>query len=142
MRTHKDMLEQTQRYSEHNDCSVRAVATAFNLSYGRARRLVSRYTDRVEGVRGPDSVLFTLAVGNIAEVEGRKVVSRNDVRGMTLNSFYRIYGRKGNWIVCIKGHAIGIQDGRICDWSGADRVIRRKTAKVGYRADMAAVQII
>ena len=142
MRTHRDMLEQTQRYSEHNDCSVRAVATAFNLSYGRARRLVSRYTNRIEGVMGPDSVLFTLAVGNIAEVEGRKVVTREDVRGLTLHQFHKAYGSKGNWIVCIKGHAIGIQNGRICDWSGDVRVTRRKTSKVGYRADMAAVQII
>lgn len=142
MRTHADMQEQTQRYSEINDCSVRAVATAFNLSYGRARRLVSRYTDRVEGVRGPDSILFTLAVGNIASVEGRKVVTREDVRGLTLSQFYKAFGSKGNWIVCIKGHAVGIQNGRICDWTGDDSVIRRKTAKVGYRADMAAVEII
>jgi hypothetical protein len=144
-RTQDDMLALSERYSEKNDCTVRAVAEAFDLSYGRARRLVSRYSNRIEGVQGPDSVQFTSAVHKIAEVEGFDAVEHKDLRGMTLNQFYKQKARKGgNWIVCIKSHAVGFRDGRTCDWTGdrlTGEIIKRKTAEVGYRADFAVIEL-
>ena len=141
MRTHEEMEVQTALYNERNDCSVRAVATAFNMSYGRAHRLMKRHANRPKG-NGPSSEGFRRAVLKIAEIEGREVVQHKEMGGLTLNRFYKEHGRRGNWIVHIKAHAVGILDGRICDWTGDDTVTHRKTARLGYRAAMAAIEII
>ena len=141
MRTHEEMEVQTALYQERNDCSVRAVATAFNMSYGRAHRLMKRHANRPKG-RGPSSEGFRRAILKIAKLEGREVIQHNEMNGLTLNRFYKEHGRSGNWIVHIKAHAVGILDGRICDWTGDDTVKHSKTARLGYRAAMAAIEII
>lgn len=139
---------QTQRYREDNDCTVRAICHAFNLSYGRAHRLVKRHANRPHR-NGPSSTAFDMAVPAIAEVEGKHAKSYDiECRDMTLNQFYKQYASKGGaWIVCIKGHAIGFRDGTTFDWvgdasKGYQGVNRRKTAKLGYRAAMSAYKII
>ena len=100
MRTHTEMEAQTALYNEHNDCSVRAVATAFNMSYGRAHRLMKRHANRPKG-RGPSSEGFRRAILKIAKLEGREVIQHNEMNGLTLNRFYKEHGRSGNWIVHI-----------------------------------------
>lgn len=139
---------QTGRYREHNDCTVRAVCHAFNMSYGRAHRLLARHANRPHG-KGPKSEAFDTAVPIIAGLEGKHAKSYDDeCRGMTLSRFYKEYASKGgSWVVCIKGHAIGFRDGTTFDWTGdASKdyrgVNQRKTAKIGYRSAMSAYKII
>ncbi len=146
MRTQADMMRVSDEYREISDCTVRAVAEGFDLSYGRAHRLVSRHSNRIERVQGPDSQSFTRCVHKIAEIEGYDVVDHEEMRDMTLNQFFEREASKGGcWIVCIKGHAIGFRDGRTCDWTGdpiTGVIKKRKTAKCGYRADFAVVELI
>ena len=139
---------QTVRYGESYDCTVRATCHAFNMSYGRAHRLMARHANRPHRY-GPDSDAFDAAIKIIAEIEGKRAESYDaECRDMTLNQFYKQYASKGgSWIVCIKGHAIGFRDGTTFDWTG-DRnkdyrgIAKRKTAKLGYRAATAAYKIV
>lgn len=144
MRTQSDMMKLSNRYGEDNDCTVRCNAHAFDISYGKARRHLAKW-GRPHG-KGPSSMNATLAVKDMAEKLGLKAVEREDLRDLTLNQFYKQYASKGGaWVVFIKGHAIGFRDGITTDWTGHEitgEIVRRKTAKIGYRAHSACLQII
>lgn len=143
MRTQDDMFEQTQRYRENNDCTVRALAGAFDTSYGKAHRHLTKHGRPHRN--GPPSENATIAVKTYAEKLGFEAVERQDLCGLTLNQFYKNYASKGgSWVVFIRAHAIGFRDGKTLDWTGDEKtgeVIKRKTAKVGYRSDCAVIQI-
>ncbi len=143
MRTQADIFQQTQRYEETNDCTVRAIAGAFDISYGKAHRHMAKFgrPDR----KGPSSKKAGEAVIAMAQKLGHEAIERHGMRQLTLNQFYKQHASKGGvWVVFVKGHAIGFRDGKTLDWTGdADtgEVIRRKTAYLGYRADCAAIEI-
>ena len=141
----ENVTEQAGRYREHNFCTVSAVACAFDISSGRAHRLLKRHANRPFR-DGPRSSMFHEAVEKIAEAEGKRVEHYDRLRGETLNQFHKRYAsRGGKWIVCIKGHAIGFNEGESTDWTSDEtgrNLVRRKTAKLGYRATTVAFQII
>ena len=143
MRTQDDMFEQTRRYRENNDCTVRALAGAFDTSYGKAHRHMAKHGRPHR--YGPSSRNATIAVKTYAEKLGLEAVERHDLCGLTLNQFYKNYASKGgSWVVFIRAHAIGFRDGKTLDWTGDEKtgqLIKRKTAKVGYRSDCAVIQI-
>lgn len=143
VRTQDDIFEQSRRYREDNDCTVRALAGAFDTSYGKAHRHMAKYGRPHRD--GPSSRNATIAVKTYAEKLGLTAVERHDLRGLTLNQFYKNYASKGGiWVVFIKAHAVGFRDGKTLDWTGDKKtgeIIKRKTAKLGYRADCAVVQI-
>jgi len=143
MRTQEQMFKQTQRYRENNDCTVRALAGAFDTSYGKAHRHLAKYGRPHR--KGPSSAAATAATKAFAEKLGHTAKVRDDLKGLTLNQFYKDYASRGGiWIVFIRGHAIGFRDGKTLDWTGDEvtgKIVRRKTAKVGYRADSAVIQI-
>tara|TARA_A100001035_G_scaffold157057_1_gene124007 strand:- start:8716 stop:9150 length:435 start_codon:yes stop_codon:yes gene_type:complete len=143
MRTQEQMFEQTQRYRENNDCTVRALAGAFDTSYGKAHRHLAKHGR--PNRKGPSSSQATVATKTFAEKLGYTAKVREDLEGLTLNQFYKDYASRGGiWVVFIKGHAIGFRDGKTLDWTGdavTGKIVRRKTAKVGYRADSAVIQI-
>ena len=98
-----------------------------------------------EGRKGPSSAAATAATKAFAEKLGHTAKVRDDLKGLTLNQFYKDYASRGGiWVVFIRGHAIGFRDGKTLDWTGDEvtgKIVRRKTAKVGYRADSAVIQI-
>lgn len=144
MRTQADMFNLSTQFREDNDCTVRANAHAFDISYGKAHRHLAKFGRKPKD--GPSSKNATLAVIDMAEKLGHLAVEREDLRDLTLNQFYKQYASKGGaWIVFIKGHAIGFRDGITTDWTGHAEtgvVVKRKTAKIGYRAHSACIQII
>ena len=144
MRTQRDMFNLTERFREDNDCTVRANAHAFDISYGKAHRHLAKWGRKPKD--GPSSVNASLAVKDMAEKLGHTAVERDDLYGLTLNQFYKQYASKGGaWVVFIKGHAVGFRDGMTTDWTGHSEtgaIIKRKTAKIGYRAHSACIQII
>ena len=143
MRTQADIFEQSERYRETNDCTVRAIAGAFNISYGKAHRHMAKHGR--PNRNGPSPENATRAVIAMAQKLGHKAIERHGMRQLTLNQFYKKYASKGGvWVVFVKGHAIGFRDGKTLDWTGdaeTGEVIRRKTAYLGYRADCAAIEI-
>lgn len=143
MRTQDDMFEQSRRYRENNDCTVRALAGAFDTSYGKAHRHMAKFGR--PNRKGPSSRNATLAVKAYAEKLGCTAVERHDLCGLTLNQFYKKYASRGGvWVVFIKAHAIGFRDGKTLDWTGDEKtgeLVKRKTAKLGYRSDSAVIQI-
>jgi len=143
MRTQADVFEQSTRYRETNDCTVRAIAGAFNISYGKAHRHMAKFGRPAK--QGPTPENATCAVKAMAKKLGHEAYERPGMRQLTLNQFYKQYASKGGvWVVFVKGHAIGFRDGKTLDWTGdaeTGEVIRRKTAYLGYRADCAAIEI-
>ena len=143
MRTQADIFEQSERYRETNDCTVRAIAGAFDISYGKAHRHMAKYGR--PNRKGPTPENATCAVKAMAKKLGHEAYERRGMNQLTLNQFYKQYASKGGvWVVFVKGHAIGFRDGKTLDWTGdaeTGEVIRRKTAYLGYRADCAAIEI-
>ena len=111
-------------YTEHNFCTVVAIATAFNWSAGKAHRLLAKHGRPHR--RGPEWSDFRRAVEAAAEKAGREVQFTSDFDGMTINRFCK-ERRTGTYIVAVKGHTLTIIDGVMQDWT-ADTAGRRKIA--------------
>jgi hypothetical protein len=116
--------------SEHNDCVVRALASAYEIPYERAHEIVKNKFNRKhkKGTYG-----FNLKMNNIGEtgepINGKQIkilgekkmfgysldydVKSKGVfikRKMTVGTFSKLYP-KGVFIMSIRGHAFTIKDG-------------------------------
>lgn len=104
---------------EDNDCAVRAVAVACDVSYARAHAALAS-AGRLPG--------YPTRVNNILEALrelGRAAILRTP-RAKTLRSMCReLRGATGGVIVITCNHAAGFWDGRCIDWA-RDRLLRIK----------------
>jgi hypothetical protein len=114
-------------YKDYNFCSVVAVATAFNISAGRAHRLLAK-KGRVNR-RGPEWSWLTDVIREEAKRHGKYASFTKDWDGVTINQFKKAHPT-GTWILAVKGHVLTLKDGEFQDWT-ADTAGRRK---IGYRS--------
>ena len=128
---------------EKNDCVVRAFANACDVSYEAAHATVKQVFDRKDG-RGVQLFNFIMKqikaikfdhVGQLSLFDSNDVVTRNvqhigdapKLGGKLINPKYKHkkvaytvkeFARrfnKGNYILAVKGHALAIKNGVICD---------------------------
>ena len=101
---------------ERNDCSVRAIHMATQLSYAEAHALCAKH-----GRKRKRGMLYTSAARAAVEAGGRAV----QVRARTLGAFLQGEGARGVWMVTITGHFVAIVDGRCVSDSGLSRKGKR-----------------
>ena len=120
--------------SEKNDCMVRAVATAADVTYKTAHEFCNMVFGRIEkrGTNNMNIVTQMLSAETSGiELEGRKfgvkVLGKSRIRNK-----YKLYGEiiwrqktlksfiqdnpKGNYLVMIANHALTVKDGEVFDW--------------------------
>lgn len=121
--------------NEKNDCMVRAVATAADISYRTAHEFCKNVFGRVEkrGTNNMNIVTQMLSAETSGiELEGKKfgvrVLGRDKIknryklkgeiiyRQKTLKSFIQT-NNKGTYLVMIANHALTVKDGEVFDWS-------------------------
>lgn len=113
--------------SEHNDCVVRAIATATDMDYDSAHKFTKEVFKRKDrkGVYGFSCTINLLSKNN-KQINGRSieiiteehntmlyyvtVKGRKILRNTTTSSFIKKYP-VGTYIVIVKGHAFTIKDG-------------------------------
>lgn len=111
---------------ENNDCTVYAFATAFDVPYDDAHKVLATCFKR-KPKRGPKywtlvkglSNKFTYAGKKVAEVLERPNTfytnqGKLTIRRMSLGTFAKTY-TQGSYYVLISGHALAVQDGVIMD---------------------------
>lgn len=121
--------------SEKNDCMVRAVATAAEISYKSAHEFCNKVLGRIDK-RGTNGAVIAAnmlkAEVSGLELEGKefgvKVLGRDRIknkyklygeiiyRQKTLKSFIQT-NPKGTYLVMIAGHALTVKDGEVFDWT-------------------------
>jgi len=99
------------RYShEHNDCSVKALSNAFNVSYAAAHSVLKEF-----GRKDRHGVAFSafMMTRNNSELFGQKF--EEFVRpGMTIGTFVNKFN-KGSYIIRYTGHVFAVVNGVILD---------------------------
>lgn len=121
--------------SENNDCFVRALATAAEVSYEEAHRTAKEVFKRPDKKGTSGSIIAAMFLK--AEMAGMnigkrlinvKVLGKADIknkyklkgevvwRQKTLKSFVETH-QKGTFIVSVAGHALTVKDGELLDWS-------------------------
>jgi len=120
--------------NEKNDCVVRAVATAADISYRTAHEFCKNVFGRVEkrGTNNMNIVTQMLSAETSGiELEGKKfgvkVLGKSRIRNRyklkgeiiwrqkTLKSFIQD-NPKGRYMVMIANHALTVKDGEVYDW--------------------------
>ena len=106
--------------SETRDCVVRAIASSSGMAYDKAHALVAEKFNRKfrEGTYFFTSTMNRMAASG--EKLNRKSVKSVDVTvknktgltKMTVNKFVENFN-KGSYVVCVKGHAFTIKDGKV-----------------------------
>lgn len=117
----------TRDYKDRGFCSVIAVATAFNISAGRAHRLLAKKGRR--NGRGPEWSWLTDVIREEAQRHGKHASFTEDWDGTTINQFKKAHPT-GTWILAVKSHVLTLKDGEFQDWTA--RTAGRR--KIGYRS--------
>jgi hypothetical protein len=138
MQTFSELQEVSKKYREHNDCTVKALATLFGCTYGVAHRALAKHGRK----RGCGATWHTigLAKRDLAERFGL-TISTNGAphmlpssakyfghRVVTINQFMKEHPR-GVYMLSVRGHVATLRDGVLYDWT-ADTAKRRKVT--GY----------
>lgn len=131
---------------ETNDCSVRAFATALDVTYDSAHQFVKETYDRVDK-KGCEKMISTTnkLEGKDLEVEGTKfnirpvnkyqITNRYKLRGevierkKTVKSFLKDFGA-GIYLVMVSGHVFTVKDGTMIDNAGEEWRPTRKVEDV------------
>ena len=131
---------------ETNDCSVRAYATALDVTYDAAHKFVKDTYERVNRKGCVNMVTKTSKLeGKDLEVEGTEfnirpvnkyqITNRYKLRGevierkKTVKSFLKDF-KKGIYLVMVSGHVFTVKDGTMIDNAGEEWRPTRKVEDV------------
>ena len=131
---------------ETNDCSVRAFATALDVTYDAAHEFVKKTYDRVNRKGCMKMVSTTNKLeGKDLEIEGTEfnirplnkyqITNRYKLRGevierkKTVKSFLKDFGT-GIYLVMVSGHVFTVKDGTMIDNAGEEWRPTRKVEDV------------
>ena len=124
--TFEDMELLRQIYQETNDCTVKAIAAACDVSYGKAHRTLAKL-GRKQG-RGVTMATMTQAMERLGFGVNLYNAMNHEAIGTTIKRFTREHAT-GKYIICSKGHAMAVVNGELIDWT-ADTAGRRKVVSV------------
>lgn len=113
---HPKRKQKLKTSQEHNDCGVRAVAAACNVSYDKAYKAMSKAGRRPKGLSYPDQIFSAI------EALGKETLELVDLGGVTVRQLPKHLTR-GNYLVAVRRHFLAIVDGEVIDWS-AGRLFR------------------
>ena len=100
-------------FSEHNDCAVRAAATAGNLPYEKVRAVFAKHGRKPRGL----TYLPTSVAAHRELFQAERVTVAGN---LSLAEFTRRYPT-GRFIIDVRRHALAVIDGVIHDWSPKPR---------------------
>ena len=125
MQEFSDLELQRERYRENNDCTVKAHAGAFNISYGRAHRQLAKagrrhrkgasLSDMAKAIEMQTGTPYASVIRELGK-------NRKDER-MSIKRFCQTHP-KGVYIIASARHAICVRNGKLIDWT-ADGPQRR-----------------
>ncbi|UCD25349.1 MAG: hypothetical protein JSW51_05375 [Gemmatimonadota bacterium] len=122
-----DLERVAEKYGELNDCTVKAIAAACGVSYGKAHRTLTKL-GRLRR-RGATVTQINAALDAIMGTDTNVIESyRGSSIGLTLNRFRKAHPT-GSYIICSRGHAMAVVEGELIDWT-ADTAGRRKVTNV------------
>ena len=105
----------TKHHKEHNDCTVKAFAVAFDTTYDKAHAFLKEYCGRKNrhGIRAREHLPHKLKKTKTQIVEDAWDIQNGT--GITLNAFCKKYPT-GRFFVTVRGHAIAVVDGVVYDF--------------------------
>lgn len=119
MQQFKDLDVQRERYREHNDCAVKAIAAAYNISYGRAHRQLikaGRTPRRATSLHQMAKAVNALTGNDVTYGEVFAEMICGVKNRQTIGSFCKD-NPKGVYIICSRSHAMCVRDGVLIDWT-------------------------
>ena len=126
MQTFAELKEVSKQYREHNDCTVKGLATLFGCTYGVAHRALKKH-GRKQG-RGATWLTIKRAQADLADRFSVSVVecgiphatpSFAKYRGFetpTISQFIKQHP-KGVYLLAMRGHVAALRDGVLYDWT-------------------------
>ena len=108
------MDDNSKAKGERNDCVVRAIRTAFDVTYNEAHDFtrVNLFRKRKGYVYHTDT-RFLIMINKGQKIFGKTLINM-PVSQKTVLTFSRKFP-KGNYLLLTSGHAIGISDGSLSD---------------------------
>lgn len=131
MPTFNDCLTESKALGERNDCTVKAIAIAGDLSYHQTHEMLSR-KGRRRG-HGCVTVQWEAAMRDLGlEWTETSRPRKPNGQGYTMKTIARAFPR-GRHIVRVRGHVAALVDGKVEDWTEGrqHRVVRVLTLNPG-----------
>jgi hypothetical protein len=109
----QQIMRESKKLDEHNDCAVRAVTAVSGMPYRYVHQLFLRYGRHRRG-RTPFSV--TLDVLRDLQMEAYPCY-RLQHKAKTVKSLKKVLPAKGRFLIHTRGHLLAAVDGEIIDWT-------------------------
>lgn len=117
------LVAQSKEFNEDNDCTVKAVAAAANISYADSHALLKR-----NGRKSRTGMYHWQYVSAVKNDLGREVVEMHWVdlknlaktigcKNLTMNNVMKVLDKNKNYLVNMRGHVAGVHKGEMADWS-------------------------
>jgi hypothetical protein len=133
MQQFSDLDVQRKRYRENHDCTVKAQAAAFNISYGRAHRQLTKAgrKHRKGASLSHMAKAIELQTGTPYASVIHELGKNRKAERMTIRRFCQTHP-KGVYIIASSSHAMCVRDGKLIDWTaeGPQRRIVTSVYKV------------
>lgn len=119
-RSYESLAKVGQKYyNDTNFCTVIAVATVCQMSFGKARAKMEK------AGRKHRKGTFPSVYHGVIKARGYEMESIGGYLGDHVRTMGKKLG-KGTYLVQVRGHVLAIVDGKINDWS-EDRALRVRT---------------
>lgn len=111
-----DLEKQRYQYREDKDCTVKAQAACFNISYGRAHRQLAKAGRKAR--HGANVTVMARAISYQTGEKFEKIVKElwGPTKRQTIGRFCR-ENPKGTFIITSASHAMCVRDGVLIDWT-------------------------
>ena len=125
---YKKLLQVSNEMKDDNSCTVLAGCVAFNLKYEQGYRLLEKYGNRVRGDGVTTANCWNsykvinefLGLKNRFSIEWlrtNRIKSMAGGKTMTVGNCTNYLNPRKSYIVFVRGHAIGVSNNIVHDWS-------------------------
>jgi len=126
------LISVSKDLKDNNSCTVLAGCVAFNLDYEQGYRLLEKYSHRIKGKgltvsecwRGYNSINKFLGFKNkfdIRRIYREEIKELADNKTMTVSNCTNYLNPRKSYIVFVNGHAVGVKDNIVHDWTQGRR---------------------
>lgn len=115
MSLYQEMVKAAIGKNENNDCSVKALAIAADISYDDAHHMMNLFGRKDRGMVTKHQVISALRMYNL-NLENITPYIQGKIK--TINQFEKYHGNvKATFVIFVRGHVLCWKNGKTEDWS-------------------------
>lgn len=116
MKEFTKLQEESRKFGEKNDCTVKAFAIVTGMTYEDSRREMARVGRRTRKALATNNALFNHNMIRALKLNGFDV-KQVQCKSKTVKTLQRNIKSNGRFLVFVRGHVLAIKNKQVEDWT-------------------------